>query len=143
MDHLENIGESEIETLLNGNTIPTALPGAAFFLGLPFTPARRIISAGLPLAVASDFNPGSAPSGNMPLMVSLACIAMKLTPEEAFNATTINTAAALEILSSHGSISVGHVANVFITRPMTSVAFMPYAFGTNMVDTIILKGNVC
>lgn len=143
VDHLENIGESEIETLLNGNTIPTALPGAAFFLGLPFTPARRIISAGLPLAVASDFNPGSAPSGNMPLMVSLACIAMKLTPEEAFNATTINTAAALEILSSHGSISVGHVANVFITRPMTSVAFMPYAFGTNMVDTIILKGKVC
>ena len=143
VDHLENIGEEEIETLLKGNTIPTALPGAAFFLGLPFTPARRIINAGLPLAIASDFNPGSAPSGNMPLMVSLACIAMKLTPEEAFNATTINTAAALEILSSHGSIAVGYVANVFITRPMASVAFMPYAFGTNMIDTIILKGKVC
>ena len=143
VDHLENIGEEEIETLLKGNTIPTVLPGAAFFLGLPVTSARRLIDAGLPLAIASDFNPGSAPSGNMPLMVSLACIAMKLTPEEAFNATTINTAAALEILASHGSITIGKSANIFITSPMTSIAFMPYAFGTNMIDTIILKGKLC
>ena len=142
VDHLEHTGEEEIDCLLGSNTIPTALPGAAFFLGLPFPPARRMISAGLPLAIASDYNPGSAPSGNMPLMLSLACIGMKLTPEEAVNATTINTAAALEILDNHGTITTGKTANVFITRPMPSVAYLPYAFGSNMVETVILKGVV-
>lgn len=143
VDHLENIGDEEIEILQQAGTIPTALPGAAFFLRLPFPPARRMLDAGLPLAIASDFNPGSAPSGNMPLMVSLACIGMRLTPEEAFNAATMNTAAALEILDTHGSITKGKVANVFLTKPMPSIAFMPYAFGSLMIDTVILKGRVC
>jgi imidazolonepropionase len=142
VDHLENIGEEEISALLNSSTIPTALPGAAFFLGLPFPPGRKMLEAGLPLAIASDYNPGSAPSGNMPLVISLACINMKLTPEEAINAATINTAATLEILDTHGTITEGKIANLFITRPMPSIAFLPYAFGTNMVDTVILKGRV-
>jgi imidazolonepropionase len=143
VDHLENIGEEEIDVLLRSRTIPTALPGAAFFLGLPFAPARRMIDAGLPVAVASDYNPGSSPTGNMPLMTSLACIRMKLTPEEAFNATTINTAAALEITNTHGSITQGKVASLYITKPIPSLAFMPYAFGSNLIDTVILKGKVC
>ena len=143
VDHLEDIGDEEIAALTGSNTIPTALPGAAFFLGLPFPPARRMLDAGLSLAIASDFNPGSSPSGNMPLMVSLACIRMKLTPEEALNAATVNTSAALEILDSHGSITKGKVASIFITKPMSSAAFMPYAYGTNMIETVILKGKIC
>ena len=142
VDHLENIGEEEIEVLKNSSVMPTALPGAAFFLGLPFPPARQMIEAGLPLAIASDYNPGSSPSGNMPLMVALACIKMKMTPEEAINASTINTAIALELEQTHGSITKGKVANVFVTSPIPSVAFLPYAYGSNVVDTIILKGKV-
>lgn len=142
VDHLENIGDEEIAVLQKSNTMPTALPGAAFFLGLPFPPARQIIHAGLPLAIASDYNPGSAPSGNMPLMIALACIKMKMTPEEAINAATINTAYALELHKSHGSIAKGKVANVFITKPIPSIAFLPYAFGSPVVETIILNGNV-
>jgi imidazolonepropionase len=142
VDHLENTGDEEIEALLQSNTMPTALPGAAFFLGLPYPPARRMLEAGLPLAIASDYNPGSAPSGNMPFVLSLACIKMKLSPEEAFNAATINTACALEIIDTHGSITIGKVANVFISRPMPSIAYMPYAFGTSMIETVILKGRI-
>lgn len=142
VDHLENIGAEEIDLLVRSNMLPTALPGAAFFLGLPFPPARRMLEAGLPLAIASDYNPGSAPSGNMPFMVSLACIKMKLTPEEAFNAATINTAAALEILHTHGSITEGKVASIFITKPMPSIAYLPYAFGSRMIETVILNGVV-
>jgi imidazolonepropionase len=142
VDHLENIGDEEIEVLKNSDTMPTALPGAAFFLGLPFPPARKILEAGLSLAIASDFNPGSAPSGNMPLMIALACIKMKMTPEEAINAATINTACALELAATHGSITKGKVANVFITRPIPSVAFLPYAFGSNIVETVILNGSL-
>jgi imidazolonepropionase len=142
VDHLENIGEEEINALRGTTTMPTALPGAAFFLGLPFPPGRKLIEAGLPLAIASDFNPGSAPSGNMPLMTSLACIKMKLTPEEAINAATINTAYAIELLDSHGSITKGKLASLFITHPMSSVAFMPYQFGSRLVDTVILKGRI-
>jgi imidazolonepropionase len=141
VDHLENIGEEEIAVLKNGNTIPTALPGAAFFLGLPFPPARQILNAGLPLAIASDFNPGSAPSGNMPLMIALSCIKMKLTPAEAINAATINTACALELQHSHGAIAKGKIANVFVTKPMRSIAYLPYAFGSSLIDTIILRGK--
>lgn len=141
VDHLENIGEEEIGLLTKSQTIPTALPGAAFFLGLPFPPARQILDAGLPLAIASDYNPGSAPSGNMPLMVALSCIKMKLTPEEAINATTFNTACALELQHSHGSITIGKVANVFITKRIPSVAYLPYAFGSTLVDSIILNGK--
>jgi imidazolonepropionase len=121
--------------------MPTALPWAAFFLNLPFTPARKIIEAGLPIAIASDYNPGSSPSGNMSLMLSLACIKMKMTPEEAFNASTINTAYALEILSSHGSITKGKAANIFITKKIPSIAFIPYSFGINCIETVILNGN--
>jgi len=142
VDHLENIGDAEIESLLTSNVMPTALPGAAFFLNLPFPPARAIINAGLPLAIASDFNPGSAPSGNMPLMMSLACIRMKMTPEESLNAATINTACALELQAQVGSITVGHVANLVITKPMASLAYLPYAFGTACIDTVILRGQV-
>jgi imidazolonepropionase len=142
VDHLENIGEEEIELLKDTFTMPTALPGAAFFLNLPFPPARKMISAGLPLAIASDYNPGSAPCGNMSLMISLACLKMKMTPEEAINAATINTAYALEILATHGSITKGKVANIFITKPMSSVAFLPYSFGANLVEHVILNGKI-
>jgi imidazolonepropionase len=141
VDHLENMGDEEIEILKKSTTMPTALPGAAFFLGLPFPPARAIISSGLPLAIASDYNPGSAPSGNMPLMVSLACIKMKMTPEEAINAATINTAYALHLSKEVGSITMGKKANLFITKPMSSLAFLPYAFGTPMVEQVILNGR--
>ena len=142
VDHLENIGEEEIKVLKDSETIPTALPGAAFFLNLPFPPARDIIKAGLPLAIASDYNPGSAPSGNMSMMVALACVKMRMTPEEAFNAATINTAAALEILDSHGSITSGKVANVFITKKIPSLSYIPYSFGSQLVDQVILGGKL-
>lgn len=142
VDHLENIGEEEIEVLKNSSVMPTALPGAAFFLGLPFPPARQMIEAGLPLAIASDYNPGSSPSGNMLLMVALACIKMKMTPEEAINASTINTAVALELEQTHGSVAKGKVANVFITKPIPSVAFLPYAYGSNVIEKVILKGQI-
>jgi imidazolonepropionase len=142
VDHLENIGEEEIELLKASDVMPTALPGAAFFLSLPFPPARKMIEAGLPLAIASDYNPGSSPSGNMAQMVALACIKMKLTPEEAINAATLNTACALELSDQYGSITKGKIANVFITKPIPSVAYLPYAFGSNVVDTVILNGKV-
>ncbi len=141
-DHLENIGDEEIELLKNSATMPTALPGAAFFLGLPFPPARKMIDSGLPLAIASDFNPGSSPSGNMLTMLSLSCIKMKMTPDEAINASTINTAYALELLQSHGSITKGKVANVLITKTIPSLAYIPYRFGLNVLDQIILGGKI-
>jgi imidazolonepropionase len=142
VDHLENIGDEEISILKKGKTIPTALPGAAFFLGLPFPPARQMIDAGLPLAIASDYNPGSCPSGNIPQMISLACIKMKMTPEEAINACTINTSAAVELQQTHGSITKGKVANVFLTHPIPSIAYIPYSFGKNPVNTVVLHGKV-
>lgn len=142
VDHLENIGDEEIQVLMNSSTMPVALPGAAFFLNLPFTPARKIIDAGLPLAIASDYNPGSAPCGSMPLMISLACIKMKMTPEEAINASTINTAYTLGLTSTHGMIGKGKVANIFITKPMSLLASLPYSFGSNPVDRVILKGKL-
>lgn len=142
VDHLENIGDEEIEILKSSSTMPTALPGAAFFLNLSFPPARKMIEAGLPLAIASDYNPGSSPSGNLQTMISLACIKMKMTPEEVFNAVTINTAFALELIQSMGSITRGKKANVFITKPAPSVAYLPYHFGNNFVDRIILNGEL-
>jgi imidazolonepropionase len=142
VDHLENMGDEEIELLTRSTTMPTALPGAAFFLNLPFPPARKMIDAGLPLAIASDFNPGSAPSGNMQMMISLACIKMKMTPEEAFNAATVNTACALELSHSHGSIARGKVANVWISKRVPSVAYLPYHFANNFVDHVILNGKL-
>ncbi len=142
VDHLENIGDEEIEVMVGTSIMPTALPGAAFFLGLPFPPAREIIDAGLPLALASDFNPGSSPTGNMPLMIAIACIRMKMTPEEAINAATLNTAFALELHKTHGSITRGKVANVFISKPMPSVAYLPYAFGSSLIGKVILNGRI-
>lgn len=142
VDHLENIGDEEIECLKGSATMPTTLPGAAFFLNLPMPPARALIGAGLPVAIASDYNPGSSPSGNMPLMLSLACIRMKMTPEEAVNAATLNTAYTLGLLESHGSITRGKHANVFITKPMPSVSYLPYAYGSNLIETVILRGKV-
>jgi imidazolonepropionase len=141
VDHLENIGDEEITLLKDSQVIPTALPGAAFFLGLPFPPARKMIEEGLPLAIASDYNPGSSPAGSMPLMISLACIKMKMTPEEAINAATINTACALELQDKVGSIVRGNLANVIITKKIPSLAFMPYAYGTNVIESVILKGK--
>ena len=142
VDHLENIGDEEIAYLKNSSVIPTALPGAAFFLNLPFPPVRKMMEAGLPVAIASDYNPGSAPSGSMPMMISLACIKMKMTPEEAINAATINTAVALELEKTHGSITKEKVANVFITKPISSLAYLPYAFGSSCIDQVILQGKV-
>jgi imidazolonepropionase len=142
VDHLENVGDEEIEILKGSGVIPTALPGAAFFLGLPFPPARQFINAGLPIAIASDYNPGSAPSGNMSFIVALACIRMKMTPEEAINAATLNTACALEIHDKLGSITMGKIANLFITRPIPSLAYIPYSFGANLVDKVILNGKL-
>lgn len=142
VDHLENSGDEEIECLKGSTTMATALPGAAFFLNLPFPPVRKMIAAGIPVAVASDYNPGSAPSGNMSQMLALACIKMKMTPEEAINATTINTAYTLDLLATHGSITRGKVANILITKPIPSVAYLPYSFGTNLIDKVILDGKV-
>ena len=142
VDHLENIGDEEIRLLKGTPVMPTALPGAAFFLNLPMPPARRMIAEELPIALASDYNPGSSPSGNMSLMMSLACIRMKMTPEEAINAVTLNTAYAIDLLSTHGSITVGKRANVFITKPINSISYLPYAYGSSQVDTVILGGKV-
>ena len=143
VDHLECTGENEIAALLGSETMPTILPGAAFFLNMPLSPARKMIDAGLPVAMASDFNPGSSPSGNMQLILSMACINYRLTPEEAINATTINTAYAMDISNELGTIAVGKKANVFITKPMSSIAYLPYAYGSNNVETVILNGRIC
>lgn len=141
VDHLERSGEQEIAVLSGTDTMPTLLPGSALFLGLPDPPARKMIDSGLPVALASDFNPGSCPSGNMKLIMSLACIRLKMLPEEAINAVTINSANAMGLSGSHGSIARGKAANVFITKEIPSYGFMPYAFGSNLVETVILKGK--
>jgi imidazolonepropionase len=142
VDHLERAGAVEIEVLSGSGTMPTLLPGSAFFLGLPDPPARQMIEAGLPVALASDYNPGSSPSGNMKLVMSLACIRLKMLPEEAINAVTINSAYAMGLSSTHGSIARGKVANVFITKEIPSYEFLPYAFGSNLIDTVILRGEI-
>ncbi len=142
VDHLEHIGEAEIEALKSGATLPTLLPQCSFFLGIPYAPARRLIEAGLPVVLASDYNPGSTPSGRMPFVVSLACIQMKMLPEEAIHAATLNGARAMELEADYGSLAVGKVANLFITKPMSSVAFLPYSFGSDVVDTVVLRGKI-
>ena len=142
VDHLEFVGDVEIEALKNSQTMPTILPGAAFFLSLPFPPARKMIDAGLPLAIASDFNPGSSPSGNMNLMISLCCIQYKMTPEEAINAATINSAYAMGLSKTHGSIAIGKQANVFITKEIPGYSFIPYSFGSNLIETVIINGQL-
>jgi imidazolonepropionase len=142
VDHLECTGDEEIRALADSDTMPTLLPGSALFLGLPDPPARKMINAGLPLALASDYNPGSSPSGNMKLIMSLGCIRLKMLPEEVINAVTINSAYAMGLSETHGSIAKGKAANVFITKEMPSYEFMPYAFGSNLIETVILKGRI-
>ncbi len=142
VDHLEHVGEAEIEALRNSETMPTLLPGAAFFLGLHYQPARKMIEAGLPIALASDYNPGSSPSGSMPFTLSLACIKLKMLPEEAINACTINSAYAIGLEKTHGSIAKGKVGNVFITQEIPGYSYIPYAFGSDTIDQVILKGKV-
>jgi len=142
VDHLEYTGEKEIKALLNSETMPTILPGAAFFLGMIYAPARKMIDAGLPIALASDFNPGSSPSGNMQLILSMGSILYQLTPEEAINAVTLNTAYAMDLSDSLGSIAIGKKANVFISKPIPSIEFMPYYYGSNKVETVILNGHI-
>ena len=141
VDHLEYTGDEEINSLLNAETMPTLLPGAAFFLGMMYAPARKMIDVGLPVALASDYNPGSSPSGNMQLILSMGCIKYKMTPEEALNATTINTAYAMGISDIAGSIAKGKIANFYITKSIPSVEFMPYAFGSNKIEQVVLKGK--
>jgi imidazolonepropionase len=142
VDHLEFTGDQEIDALLNSDTMPTLLPGAAFFLGMTYPPARKMIDAGLPVALASDYNPGSSPSGNMQLIMSLGCIKLKMLPEEVINAVTINGAYAMGVEKEMGSIALGKKANVFITKRIPTFAFMPYAYGSNKVETTIVNGRI-
>lgn len=141
VDHLEVLTDEEIAVLQKSNTIATLLPSAPFFLNDAFPPARKILDAGIPIALASDYNPGSSPSGNMPFVISLACIKMKMTPEEAINAATLNGAAAMELEQNYGSIARGKIANVLITKEIPSIHFLPYAFGSQLVESVILKGE--
>ncbi|MBT8256706.1 MAG: imidazolonepropionase [Bacteroidia bacterium] len=141
VDHLEVLTNADLEALQNSNTMPVALPGCSFFLGIPYTPGRRIIDAGLPLALASDYNPGSSPSGNMNFVLAAACIKMQLTPEEAINAATINGAYAMGLSDSHGSITPGKKANVIVTKEIPSYGYLPYAFGNNLIDKVFLDGE--
>ena len=142
VDHLEFTREAEINVIKGSRTMPTLLPGAPFFLGMSYPPARKMIDSGLPVALASDYNPGSSPSGNMKFILSLATIVMKLTPEEAINAATINGAYAMGISDSHGSICVGKLANVIITKEIPSLYFLPYAYTSDLIDRVILGGKV-
>lgn len=141
VDHLEFCNDEDIQLLKQSTTMATVLPGAAFFLALPLPPARKMIDAGLPIAFASDFNPGSCPSGNMNFMMSLGCVQYKLTPEEVINASTINSAYAMNLSHEVGSITIGKKANFFITKPITSYAFIPYSFGSNLIESVYLNGE--
>ncbi len=142
VDHLEVMRDEDIKALADSSTMPTALPSCSFFLGIPYAPAKEMIRAGLPVALASDYNPGSTPSGNMNFVVALACIRMKMTPEEAINAATINSAYAMGVENQLGSIAIGKKANLYITKEMSSYSYLPYSFGENLVDTVILNGQV-
>ncbi len=142
VDHLEYMGDEEISLLLASETMPVILPGASFFLDMPYAPARRLIDAGLPLALATDFNPGSSPSGNMKLAGSLACIRQKLLPEEVINASTINGAYAMGISDRLGSIARGKIANLFITTKIPGIDYFYYSYGSGLIDTVILNGEI-
>jgi len=142
VDHLEVMTTEDIEALKNTETMPVALPSCSYFLSIPYTPAREMIAAGLPLALATDYNPGSTPSGNMNFVVATACIKMKMTPEEAINAATINGAYAMGISDTHGSITIGKKANFIITKPIPSYYQLPYAFGSNLIDSVFLEGKI-
>ncbi len=142
VDHLETMDDTAISKLANSGTIGTLLPTAAFFLRMPFQQARDIIEAGCAIALASDYNPGSSPSGNMNLVVAMSCIQMRMLPEEAINAATINGAYAMELQNETGSITVGKKANLIFTKPIPSLAYLPYAFGTNLVDKVMVGGEM-
>ncbi|WP_242135260.1 imidazolonepropionase [Aestuariivivens marinum] len=142
VDHLEELNDEDIEALKGSKTMPVALPSCSYFLSIPYTPARKIIDAGLPLALATDYNPGSTPSGNMNFVVSTACIKMKMTPEEAINAATINGAYAMGCSTDFGSISIGKKANIIITKEVPSYNYLPYAFGENHIDKVLINGIV-
>jgi imidazolonepropionase len=142
VDHLEIVTDEDIEVLKNTQTMPVALPGCSYFISIPYTPARKMMEAGLPLALATDFNPGTTPSGNMNFVVATACIKMKMTPEEAINAATINGAYAMGISDTYGSITKGKVANLIITKPIVSYYQLPYEFGSNLIEDVIIKGKV-
>ena len=142
VDHLEVMTSEDILALKNTATMPVALPSCSYFLTIPYTPAREMIAAGLPLALATDYNPGSTPSGNMNFVVATACIKMKMTPEEAINAATINGAYAMGISETHGSITIGKKANLIITKPVPSYYQLPYAFGSNLIETVLIEGEI-
>ncbi|HJY11427.1 MAG TPA: amidohydrolase family protein, partial [Flavobacterium sp.] len=142
VDHLEIMNPEDIEALKDTETMPVALPSCSYFLSIPYTPAREMIKAGLPLALATDFNPGSTPSGNMNFVVATACIKMKMTPEEAINAATINGAYAMGLSESHGSITKGKKANLILTKPISSYYQIPYAFGSNLIENVFLEGQI-
>lgn len=141
VDHLEEANEQDVLDLKDSTTIPTALPGASFFSNLPFAPARMMVDAGLPVAIASDCNPGSSPSGNMMLLWSLGCIKMRLTPEEALSAMTINGAAALGLSADRGAVSVGRRADLVVSKPVPSLAYLPYSFGEELIESVIIGGK--
>jgi imidazolonepropionase len=138
VDHLECVGEAEIESLMGADTMPVLLPGAAFFLGMHYQPARRIIDAGLPVCLATDYNPGSCPSGNVPLLLTIACTQLKMTPEEAINAVTINGAAALDMSHERGTIKAGKKASLILTKKMPSLAYLPYDYGNNNIERLFV-----
>jgi imidazolonepropionase len=142
VDHLEVMTDADKKDLAESNVIPTALPSCSFFLGIPYAPAREMIEAGLPLCLATDYNPGSTPSGNIPFVLSLACLKMKLLPEEAINAVTMNGASAMELQNQLGSITKGKRANLIITKPINSVNNLPYSFGSNLIDSVIIDGQI-
>ena len=143
VDHLEEMRDEDISALQNTKTMPVALPSCSYFLSIPYTPARKMIDAGLPLALATDYNPGSTPSGNMNFVVSTACIKMKMTPEEAINAATINGAYAMGLENTVGSITVGKQANLLLTKPINSYGFIPYSFGNHQIEKVYLRGELC
>ena len=142
VDHLEVMKPEDITALKNTQTMPVALPSCSYFLSIPYTPAREMIAAGLPLALATDYNPGSTPSGNMNFVVATACIKMKMTPEEAINAATLNGAYAMGVSATHGSITVGKKANIIMTKPIPSYYQLPYAFGTNLIERVFIEGEI-
>lgn len=142
VDHLETMDDRTISTLASSSTIGTLLPTAAFFLRMPFQPARQLIDAGCAIALASDYNPGSSPSGNMNLVVAMSCIGMKMLPEEAINAATINGAYAMELQNEVGSITIGKKANLIFTKSIPSLAYLPYAFGTNLIEKVMINGEI-
>jgi imidazolonepropionase len=141
VDHLETMDYNTVKMLATSNTIGTLLPTAAFFLRMPFQPARQLVDAGCAIALASDYNPGSSPSGNMNLVVAMSCIQMRLLPEEAINAATINGAYAMELEEEVGTITAGKKANLILTKPVPSLAYLPYAFGSSLIDKVMIGGQ--